>query len=85
MVNKIKIGYFLEDRGHEILLKAFVHRLAVEKGFSPEDWKDDVRAARGGKSIGAFKKFGYNSAAMSMVKKSFGKWTSTQQRKTIHH
>ena len=57
MADKIKVGYFLEDRGHEILLKAFVHRLAAEKGLEHRDWKDDVRAARGGKSIEAFKQF----------------------------
>ena len=30
---RIKIGYFLEDRGHEIFIKAIVSRLAVETGF----------------------------------------------------
>jgi hypothetical protein len=57
MADNFKVGYFLEDRGHEILLKAFVHRIAIEKGFRPGSWKDDVRAARGGRSIEAFKYF----------------------------
>lgn len=57
MADNFKVGYFLADRGHEVLLKAFVHRLAAEKDFSPENWKDDVRAARGGRSIEAFKRF----------------------------
>ena len=51
MAAKLRIGYFLEDRGHEILLKAFVARVAKEKGFKPGGWFDDVRAAIGGKSI----------------------------------
>ena len=33
MADEIRIGYFLEDRGHEILLKAFVARVAKEKGL----------------------------------------------------
>lgn len=57
MVSKMRIGYFLEDRGHEILLKAFVSRVAKEIGFKAEDWFDDVRAATGGQSIRAFKNF----------------------------
>ncbi len=57
MADKLVVGYFLEDRGHAVLLKAFFHRIAAEKGFRPENWKDDVRAARGGGSIGAFKSF----------------------------
>jgi len=47
----------LEDRGHEILLKAFVARVAKEKGFKPGGWFDDVRAAIGGKSIQAYRTF----------------------------
>jgi len=54
MAAKIRIGYFLEDRGHEILLKAFVARVAKEKGLKLGDWIDDVRAATGGKSIQAY-------------------------------
>ena len=57
MVDKIRIGYFLEDRGHEIILKAFVTRAAKEKGLKRRDWLDDVRAATGGKSIEAYKVF----------------------------
>jgi hypothetical protein len=57
MVDKIKVGYFLEDRGHEIILKAFVTRVANEKGLKRGDWLDDVRAATGGKSIEAYKIF----------------------------
>jgi hypothetical protein len=57
MVGKIRVGYFLEDRGHEIILKAFVTRVAKEKGLKRGDWLDDVRAATGGKSIEAYKIF----------------------------
>jgi hypothetical protein len=57
MADKIRIGYFLEDRGHEILLKAFVARVAMEKGLKAGEWLDDVRAATGGKSIEAYKAF----------------------------
>ena len=57
MAAKIRIGYFLEDRGHEILLKAFVARVAKEKGLKLGDWIDDVRAATGGKSIQAYRNF----------------------------
>lgn len=57
MADSIKVGYFLEDRGHETLIKAFVRRLAAEKGFEFSNWEDDVRAARGGGSIDAFKTF----------------------------
>ncbi len=56
-MDKIRIGYFLEDRGHEIILKAFVSRVAKEKGLRPGEWFDDVRAATGGKSIEAYKVF----------------------------
>ncbi|MEJ2365724.1 MAG: hypothetical protein P8017_13795 [Deltaproteobacteria bacterium] len=44
MADKIRIGYFLEDRGHEILLKAFVARVAMEKGLKAGEWLDDVGA-----------------------------------------
>jgi hypothetical protein len=57
MVDRIRIGYFLEDRGHEILLKAFVARVAKEKGFKKGEWYDDVRAATGEKSIQAYRRF----------------------------
>ena len=57
MVHRIKIGYFLGDRGHEILLKAFVARVAREKELMRGDWADDVRTATGGKSIQAYKSF----------------------------
>lgn len=57
MADKIKIGYFLEDRGHEILLKALVARVAKENGLKTGDWIDDVRTATGGKSIQAFETF----------------------------
>lgn len=57
MADEIRIGYFLEDRGHEILLKAFVARVAKEKGLTSADWLDDVRAATGGKSIQAYRNF----------------------------
>lgn len=57
MAAKIIIGYFLEDRGHENLLKAFVARVAKEKGLKPDDWLDEVRAATGGKSIEAYRNF----------------------------
>lgn len=56
-MDKIKVGYFLEDRGHEIILKAFVARVAKEKGLKRGDWLDDVRASTGGKSIEAYKVF----------------------------
>jgi hypothetical protein len=57
MVDKIRIGYFLEDRGHEIILKSLVARVAKEKGLNQGKWMDDVRAATGGKSIQAYKTF----------------------------
>ena len=57
MADKIRVGYFLEDRGHEIILKAFVTRVANEKGLKRGDWLDDVRAATCGKSIEAYKIF----------------------------
>jgi hypothetical protein len=57
MVDRIRIGYFLEDRGHEILLKAFVAQVAKEKGFMGREWYDDVRAATGGKSIQSYRDF----------------------------
>ncbi len=55
MVDKIRIGYFLGDRGHEIILKSFVARAAKEKGLKQGEWMDDVRAATGGKSIQAYR------------------------------
>lgn len=57
MAVKIRIGYFLEDRGHEVFLKAIVKRIAMEKGFIPGEWIDDVRSASGGKSIQGYKTF----------------------------
>ena len=57
MVDKIRIDYFLEDRGHEIILKALVARIAKEKGLKQGEWMDDVRAATGGKSIQAYRTF----------------------------
>ena len=57
MAAKITIGYFLEDRGHEIFLKAIVARMAKERGFRPGEWFDDVRSARGGQSIREYKIF----------------------------
>jgi hypothetical protein len=57
MAARIKIGYFLEDRGHEIFIKAIVKRIAMEKGFLSGEWSDDVRSAIGGKSIQAYRKF----------------------------
>lgn len=54
---RIRIGYFLEDRGHEALLKAFVGRVAREKGFRSADRLDDVRSSTGGKSIQAYRSF----------------------------
>ena len=57
MADEIRIGYFLEDRGHENLLKAFVARVAKEKGLKPGDWLDEVRAATSGKSIQAYRNF----------------------------
>ena len=55
MVDKIRIGYFLEARGHEIILKSFVARAAKEQGLKQGEWMDDVRAATGGKSIQAYR------------------------------
>jgi hypothetical protein len=57
MADRIKIGYFLEDRGHETFLKALVNRLAMEKGLKTGEWVDDVRSASGGKSIEAYRGF----------------------------
>jgi hypothetical protein len=57
MAAKITIGYFLEDRGHEIFLKAIVARMAKEKGFRPGEWSDDVRSATGGQSIQKYRSF----------------------------
>lgn len=57
MADKIRIVYFLEDRGHETFLKALVNRLAVEKGLKTGEWVDDVRSASGGKSIEAYRGF----------------------------
>jgi hypothetical protein len=57
MAAKIRIGYFLEDRGHEIFLKSLVSRVATESGFREGEWFDDVRAATGGKSIQAYRSF----------------------------
>jgi hypothetical protein len=57
MEAKIRVGYFLEDRGHEILLKAFVSRVAREKGLKAGEWVNDVRAGTGGLSIKAYKNF----------------------------
>lgn len=57
MEGRIRIGYFLEDRGHEVLLKAFVARMALSKGYRAREWVDDVRAATGSKSIQAYRAF----------------------------
>lgn len=57
MAAKISIGYFLEDRGHEIFLTAIVARMAREKGFRPGEWSDDVRSATGGQSIQKYRSF----------------------------
>jgi len=57
MADRIRIGYFLEDRGHETFLKALVNRLAVEKGLKTGEWANDVRSASGGKSIEAYRGF----------------------------
>lgn len=57
MAVKITIGYFLEDRGHEIFLKALVSRMAKETGFRRGQWLDDVRSATGGQSIKEYKEF----------------------------
>ena len=65
---RIKIGYFLEDRGHEIFIKAIVSRLAVEKGYQLGDWIDDVRSAVGGGSIKEYKIFLKN---LSKIKENF--------------
>lgn len=48
MADKIRIGYFLEDRGHEIFLKALVAKIAQSKGLARGDWIDDVRASTEG-------------------------------------
>lgn len=65
---KIKIGYFLEDRGHEIFIKAIVSRVAKEKGFQPGDWINDVRSAIGGGSIKEYRNFLNN---LSKIKEYF--------------
>lgn len=57
MADRIRIGYFLEDRGHETFLKALVNRIAVEKGLKTGEWANDVRSASGGKSIEAYRGF----------------------------
>lgn len=57
MASKLRIGYFLEDRGHEAFLKALVDRVAKERGLKDGDWIHDVRAATGGKSIQSYKDF----------------------------
>jgi hypothetical protein len=57
MAAKIRIGYFLEDRGHETLLKSLVSRVARENGLRSGGWFDDVRSATGGKSIQAYRSF----------------------------
>jgi hypothetical protein len=57
MADRIRIGDFLEDRGHETFLKALVSRLALEKGLKTGEWMDDVRSASGGRSIAAYKGF----------------------------
>ena len=72
MADEIRIGYFLEDRGHEILLKAFVARVAKEKGLTSADWLDDVRAAPGGKSI----RVGMISPVRAGVSQVFGRPSS---------
>lgn len=53
----MRVGYFLEDRGHESFVRALVARTAREKGFPQEGWVDDVRASTGGKSIQAYREF----------------------------
>ena len=57
MEANIRIGYFLEDRGHEIFLKALTERVAKEIGLKHGDWIHDVRSATGGKSIQSYKHF----------------------------
>lgn len=55
MGDEIKVGYFLEDRAHENILKSLVERVALEYGGVKV--LHDVRSARGGKSIRNYKEF----------------------------
>lgn len=50
-MDKLNIGYFLEDIGHENFIKALVTRVALEMGFSSQELKHDVRNATGGKGL----------------------------------
>lgn len=56
-VPDITIGYFLEDRAHEVLLRAMVSRIAGEEGYHPEELIHDVRSAHGGQGIARLKAF----------------------------
>lgn len=48
-MDEIRIGYFLEDIGHEHFLTGLVHRVAQERGVDAEDLIHDVRNATGGR------------------------------------
>ena len=50
-MDKLNIGYFLEDIGHENFIKALVTRVALEMGFSSQELNHDVRNATGGKGV----------------------------------
>lgn len=53
----VRVGYFLEDKAHEKLVKAIVTRIAEEEGIPRQALRHDPRAVRGGKAIGEYRKF----------------------------
>lgn len=48
MADRIRIGYFLEDRGHEKFIRALTLRVAREADIHERRIDEDVRAASGG-------------------------------------
>jgi hypothetical protein len=48
-VAEIRVGFFLEDIGHEEFVVALVHRLALEADFVETELNFDTRNATGGK------------------------------------
>jgi hypothetical protein len=48
-VDEIRIGYFLEDIGQELFLKALVNRVAREMGLPSRRLRHEVRNATGGR------------------------------------
>ncbi|AGY56943.1 DUF4276 family protein [Gloeobacter kilaueensis] len=59
MADKIRLGYFLEDSGHEEFILGLVEHIAEEAGYHRQQLSNDVRNSTGGKGrvISALQKF----------------------------